>query len=143
MQRNIARNSIVTLVTVCAIAALSPVAPATAAPAAFGSATKIVLERTGGFAGDRTSFVVDPSVVGGQRPLRIAGSRQFTRLRDSYQPENPCCDRFFYRVTVSYRGGYRKTVSTVQGTNAPRVLWDVIDEVEQVGVRPFPAAPTA
>jgi hypothetical protein len=143
MERDIARKGIVTLVAVCAIAALAPATPATAAPAQFGSATRIVLERTGGFAGDRTSFVVDRSTVGGQRPLRMAGTREFKLLRSSYQPENPCCDRYSYRVMVSYRGGVRKTVSTVQGATAPRILWDVINKVEQVGVRPFSAVSAA
>lgn len=143
MQRNTTRNGTVALVTVCAIAALAPAAPAAGAPGQFGSATRIVLERTGGFAGEQTSFAVDRSTVGGRRPLRMAGSREFMWLRSSYQPQSSCCDRFSYRVTVSYRGGYRKTVSTVQGARAPRILWDVINEVEQVGVRPFAPAPAA
>jgi hypothetical protein len=143
MQRNTTRNIRVALVTVCAIAALAPATPAAAAPGGFDSATGIVLERTGGFTGEQTSFAVDRSTVGGQRPLRMAESRQFLRLRSSYQPKNSCCDRFSYRVTVSYRGGYRKTVTTVQGARAPRILRDVINEVEQVGVRPFAVAPAA
>jgi hypothetical protein len=145
MQRNTTRNIRVWLVTVCAIAALAPATPAAAAPGGFDSATGIVLERTGGLTGaaGQTSFAVDRSTVGGKGPLRMAASREFLRLRSSYQPQNSCCDRFSYRVTVSYRGGYRKTVTTVQGARAPRILWDVINEVEQVGVRPFAVAPAA
>jgi hypothetical protein len=134
------KGIITTLVTVCAVAALSPAVPAAAAPA---PPTAIVLERVGGFAGTRDSFVVDRSTVGGRRPLRMAGSPEFKRLRSSYPPEDPCCDRYSYRVTVTYRGGHHKTVSTVQGATAPRILWDVIAEVERVGVRilsPVPAA---
>ena len=143
MGHNIARNSIVTLAAVCGIAALTPAAPAaaaTAAPAPFGAATRIVLQRTGGIAGHQDSFAVDRTTVGGQRALRLAGSPRFRWLRASYQPKNPCCDRFAYRVTVSYRGGHRKTVSTVQGATAPQILWDVIGETERVGVRPFAPA---
>jgi hypothetical protein len=143
MQRNTTHNIRVALVAVCAIAALAPGTPAAAAPGGFDSATRIVLQRTGGFAGEQTSFAVDRSTVGSARPLRMAESRQFLRLRSSYQPQNSCCDRFSYRVTVSYRGGYRKTVTTVQGARAPRILWDVITEVEQIGVRPFAVAPAA
>jgi hypothetical protein len=117
---------ITTLVTACAIAALTPAAPAL-------PATTIVLERAGGFAGTRDSFAVDRSTAGGRRPLRMAGSAEFRRLRGSYLPTNPCCDRYSYRVTVTYRGGLHKTVATVQGSAAPRILWDVIAEVERVG----------
>jgi hypothetical protein len=70
----------------------------------------------------------------------MAGSPEFGRLRGSYQPVNACCDRYSYRVTVTYRGGRHKTVSTVQGTTAPRILWDVITEVERVGIRPLTPA---
>ncbi|MDG6106349.1 hypothetical protein Daura_19510 [Dactylosporangium aurantiacum] len=144
MGHAIARKGIVTLVAVCGIAALTPATPAAAADAApvpFGQATKIVLDRSGGFAGERTSFVVDRTTVGGRPALRMAGSWKFRWLRSSYQPRNPCCDRYAYRVTVTYRGGFRKTVRTVQGTQAPRILWDVITETERVGVRPFSPAP--
>ncbi|MET7421131.1 hypothetical protein [Dactylosporangium sp. NPDC005555] len=132
-----------TFVAVCGIAALAPAAPAAASPIPFSSATKIVLDRSGGFAGEKTAFVVDRTTVGGAKALRMAGSVKFRWLRSSYQPRNPCCDRYEYKVTVSYRGGYRKTVRTVQGTDAPRVLLDVISEGERVGVRPFGPAPAA
>lgn len=141
MGRNTARGAIVTLIAVCGIAALTPAAPAAAAPVPFGSATKIVLDRSGGFAAQKDSFVVDRTTIGGRHALRMAGSWKFKWLRSSYQPNSPCCDRFAYRVTVSYRGGLRKTVTTVQGTNAPRILWDVIRESERVGVRPFAPVP--
>jgi len=140
MGRTITRKAITTLVAVCAIAALTPAAPAAAAPA---PATAIVLERAGGFAGTRDSFAVDRSTAGGRRPLRMAGTTEFRRLRSSYQPDNPCCDRYSYRVTVTYRDGHHKTVSTVQGTTAPHILWDVIAEVERVGAHPRSPAPAA
>lgn len=141
MGRNIARNGIVTLLAVCGFAAVTPATPAAATPVPFGSATRIVLDRSGGFAGQKDSFVVDRTTVGGKRALRMAGSHTFRWLRNSYQPKDPCCDRYAYRVTVSYRGGHRKTVRTVQGAWAPRILWDVIGEAERVGVRPFSPAP--
>jgi hypothetical protein len=143
MGRNITRNSIVTLVAVCGIASLTPAIPASAARVPLGSATKIVLERAGGITGGQDSFVVDRSTVGGQRPLRMAGSYTFKSLRSSYLPTNPCCDRYSYRVTVSYPDGRRKTVSTVQGTTAPRILWDVIHEAVRVGIRRFAETPAA
>lgn len=143
MKRRIGSRAVVAVATAGTIAVIAPAAPAAAAPAGPSSAVGIVLERSGGFTGGRDAFVVDRSTVGGRRPLRMAGSRQFLRLRGSYQPANSCCDRYFYRLTVSYRGGERRTVSAVQGAAAPRILWDVIGEVQRVGVRPLPAAPAA
>ena len=140
MGRTVTRRGITTLVAACIVAALAPAAPAAAAPV---PAAVIVLERSGGFAGTRDSFVVDHSTAGGRRSLRMAGSAGFRSLRGSYQPANPCCDRFSYRLTVTYRDGHRKSVSTVQGTTAPRILWDVIAEVERVGVRPVAPPPAA
>jgi hypothetical protein len=129
------------LVALCTIAVLAPAAPAAAAPIAAKPiavpilATTIVLERSGGFAGTHDTFVVGPSTAGGERPRQLASSPDFLRLRGSYQPENPCCDRFSYLLTVTYRDGHRKTISTVQGTTAPKILWAVITGVEQVGTR--------
>ena len=117
------------LTALMAAGALTPAVP-TPAPA-----TMIVLQRTGGFAGTQDSFLVDRSTPDGRRPLRWAASAEFRRLRGSYQPQNPCCDRFSYRITVTYRGGRHKTVTTVQGATAPRTLWDVITETERVGAR--------
>lgn len=127
------RKGIRTLFTVCALAVLTPAAPAAAAPWQ-AQATRIQVDREGGFAGLRNSFVVDRWTDGARRPLRMAGSAAFLRLRGSYQPENPCCDLFSYHVTVTYRGGWQKEVSTVQGTPAPSILWDVINDVQRLGV---------
>jgi len=130
------------LIALCGVAALAPEPPAAAATPIL--ATTIVLEREGGFAGTRDSFAVDGATAGGQRPRRMASSPAFRRLRSSYLPDNPCCDRYSYRLTVTYRGDYRKRVATVQGTAAPRILWDVIAEVERVGRRqPAAAGPSA
>ncbi|MEU4218488.1 hypothetical protein [Actinoplanes sp. NPDC026623] len=134
------RTIIAALAVVSAIAASAPAAPASAATVPAGPAVRIALERAGGFIGGHDTFVVDRSTAGGHQALRLAGSRKFLRLRGSYQPANPCCDRYSYVVTVSYLHGPRKTVSTVQGADAPRILWDVIAETERVGAGPPAAA---
>jgi len=121
---------------IAAAAMCAVLAPAVPASAATVPATMIVLDRSGGFAGRHDTFVVDRMTAGGQRPLRLAARPAFRRLRASYEPANPCCDRFAYRIDVTYRNGRHKTVSTVQGTEAPPILWEVIDEVEQVAARP-------
>jgi hypothetical protein len=129
-QRTITRKRLTILAAACAVAALTPAAPAAAAPVL---ATSIMLDRSGGFAGRHETFRVDGTTPGGRPSLRAASTREFLRLRSSYQPKNPCCDRFAYELTVTYRSGFRKTVSTVQGTTAPQILWDVIGEAERVG----------
>ncbi|MBM2623891.1 hypothetical protein JIG36_51225 [Actinoplanes sp. LDG1-06] len=123
-----------------AVAAVVPAVPVAAAPAST-PATAIILERTGGFAGRSDTFVIDRSTVGGRTPLRAAGSAEFRSLRRSYQLRNNCCDRYTYRLIVSYRHGRSKTVDTVQGAPAPRILRYVIDEVQRVG-RENPDGPT-
>jgi hypothetical protein len=129
-----------------AVAALAAALVAPASPAlahnTTGAADRLVLERSGGFAGVQDSFVVDRSVVGGAKPLRLAGSVGFRRLRAAYRPSNPCCDRFSYRITAFYAGGSRKTVATTEGAAAPQILWDVIGLTQRVGRRGHPAGPT-
>lgn len=130
-RRTITRRSLATLVAACAVATIAPAAPATAAPVL---ASSITLERSGGFTGRDDTFVVTGRTPGGRPSLRMVSTRQFLRLRASYHPKNPCCDRYAYELTVTYRNGFRKTVSTVQGTpDVPQILWDVIGEVERVG----------
>jgi hypothetical protein len=130
MERTTKRRGLTALSVTCAAAAVVTATPAYATPP---PAEKIVMERSGGFAGNRDTFLVDRSTVGGRGVLRVAGSAQFRSLRRSYQPKNPCCDRYTYRLTVTYRHGWPKTVTTVQGATAPRVLWYTIGEVERVG----------
>jgi hypothetical protein len=121
------------LLAACAVALLTPAAPAAPA-AASAPATRIEVDREGGFAGRHDAYVVDRWTDGGRRALRMAGSNAFLRLRGSYGQLNACCDLFSYRVTVTYRGGWQKQVSTIQGAPAPRILWDVIAEAQRVGV---------
>ncbi|MBL7260254.1 hypothetical protein [Paractinoplanes lichenicola] len=125
-------SGVFALTVACAAAVFTPAVPVSAASAS-APAEAIVLERTGGFAGKRDTFVVDRSTADGRGPLRVAGSTEFKSLRASYRPRNSCCDRYSYRVTVSYRHGRVKTVTAVQGASAPRILWRTIDEVQHVG----------
>jgi hypothetical protein len=134
------RRGIAALLAAAGLATLAPAAPAAAAQSSR-EAVRIVLERSGGFRGGHDSFAVDRSTVGGHRPLRLAASRDFQRLHPSYRTPSSCCDRYTYRLTVTYRGGNLKTITTIQGASAPAVLWNVITDTERVGVRLFsPAA---
>lgn len=118
------------LAAVCGLAALVPAQPASADR--YAPATQIVLTRSGGFAGGRTTWIVDQRTSHGDRALALASSPEFQRLDPSYLPSNQCCDRYSYRVNVSYRGGGAKTVDAMDGLG-PRVLWAVINETEKNG----------
>src|SRR5690349_9958799 len=83
MRRAVTRRGLAALAALAGIAALAPEAPAAAMPV---PADAIVLDRTGGFAGSRDSFLVDGSTAGGQRARRLAAGPGFRRLRGSYQP---------------------------------------------------------
>ncbi|WP_203726998.1 hypothetical protein [Paractinoplanes durhamensis] len=133
------RVGIAALVAICLVA---PAVPAVAAPAVVwpAPAVSIVLERSGGFAGRSETFAVDQATVGGRKALWLVATPEFRRLRGSYLPVNACCDRFGYRLEVTYRYGLRKTVTTVQGTPAPQILGDVLAEVQRVGAQPSLAA---
>jgi len=120
-----------------ALAGPNPTAGSTFPHAGTGPAARLVLERSGGFAGTHDTFVVDRATAGSARVLRLAGTSRFRRLGPSYQPVNPCCDRFSYRLTASYPGhhGSAKTITTVDGAPAPQILWDVIRTTQQIGNR--------
>jgi hypothetical protein len=116
-------------------AALAPVgAPPAHASAGPAYAYRVDLDRTGGIAGRHDHWTVlrstpDPEV---RRLMWLVGSRGFRSLRPSYEPADPCCDRFTYRVTVQYRAGRTKHVTTLDGASAPSVLWSVIHLVQNI-----------
>jgi hypothetical protein len=78
--------------------------------------------------------VVERSTPGADVP-RLFGavsSSRFRGLRPRYLPANPCCDRYTYRLSVSYLHGRTKTVTTMDGTTAPPVLWKAINLVRDI-----------
>lgn len=102
---------------------------ASAAPAQAGwsDAYQVTLTRTGGFAGVNEQYTVSASTVHISTAdlMATAGSCEFRRLSPSYTAGTGA-DRFRYTVTVTYRNGVTKTVSTEDGVEAPEVLWQVI-----------------
>lgn len=110
---------------------LATAAPAQAAPVA----QSVSVQRTGGIGNSQASFQVSG---GGSKHaaevLRLASSPAFRALRPRYVPRNTCCDRYLYRVEVRYRNGQVKDVTALQGAPAPKVLWTVIDKVENTPV---------
>jgi len=49
----------------------------------------------------------------------------FFDLDDEYLPDDLCCDRFLYEVTLT-RGGVTHTVTTLDAADAPQALFDLI-----------------
>jgi hypothetical protein len=111
--------------------AAAPLRETTTAGAPSTYAYRVVLDATGGFANLHQHWVVvrsDPGTDVARLFGTVSGGR-FRALRPSYLPANPCCDRFTYRLSVSYRHGRTKTVTTMDGTTAPPVLWKAINLV--------------
>ncbi len=49
----------------------------------------------------------------------------FFTLDAEYLPEDQCCDRFTYVITIAH-GGHTHTVTTIDAAEAPEGLFDVI-----------------
>ncbi|WP_018349699.1 hypothetical protein [Longispora albida] len=109
------------------------VAPASAAP---GHAVQsVTLDQTGGYAGVRLRYTVDRNAATAQASelLSLTSTPAFTTLGDSYLPDDPCCDRFTYDLTVRYKNGVVKTVSTIDGGGAPAILEQAISLAKDAG----------
>jgi hypothetical protein len=122
------------LIGALGLAAPGVAAPRRAAAAPSTYAYRVVLDATGGFANLHQHWVVARSTPGanvGRLFDTVSGGR-FRALRPSYLPADPCCDRFTYRLSVSYRRGRTRTVTTMDGTAAPPVLWTAINLVRGV-----------
>ncbi|MFC4144635.1 protealysin inhibitor emfourin [Micromonospora mangrovi] len=104
------------------------------AQAAYRTASAVTVVRTGGFAGLTQDFTVLSSTVHTSTPdlMYTVNGREFRSLAPSYLPSSNGADRYVYTVTVSYTNGATKTVTTMDGADAPAVLWQVIDTTVQI-----------
>ncbi|MGK5445221.1 protealysin inhibitor emfourin [Micromonospora sp. URMC 105] len=118
------------LLTGVSAATLAAAAPARAG---WNDAHQVTVTRTGGFAGVNERYDVSTGTVHVYTAnlLATAGTREFRRLCPAY-PAGNGADRFHYTVTVTYRNGVTKKVSTEDGADAPEVLWQVIDMTMQI-----------
>lgn len=110
----------------------------------------IVFRRSGGFTGVSESWVIyeDGRVayqeeIKGERTTGEIEAQELARLLglieetgffsfgDSYTPQNICCDRFSYEITV-YKDGQIKRVATIDGAEAPEGLWTIIGELNRL-----------
>ncbi|MFQ6000316.1 MAG: hypothetical protein ACE5LG_01445 [Anaerolineae bacterium] len=110
----------------------------------------IVFRRSGGLAGVSESWFIyedgrvvyqeemkGESATGEIEAQELAGllalieETGFFSFSDSYLPQNICCDRFSYGITV-FKDGQSKTVTTVDGAEAPEGLWTIIGELNEL-----------
>jgi len=110
----------------------------------------IVFRRSGGLMGVSESWVIyedgqvayqeeikRESATGEIEAQELAGllaliqERGFFSFKDSYMPQNICCDRFSYEITV-FQDGQRKRVTTMDGAEAPEGIWTIIGELNRL-----------
>ncbi|GAB1646296.1 hypothetical protein KRMM14A1259_67190 [Krasilnikovia sp. MM14-A1259] len=126
------------LFAIVAIAAMAVGVAMIGGPASASvlSASRVTVIRTGGFAGVHDSYVVDSTTVhvDTEHLMQLVSSLQFRRLDATYPASTPGADRFVYTVTVRYGHGWTKTVRTVEGADAPAVLWQTINLTRQISL---------
>ncbi len=63
--------------------------------------------------------------------LALIEETGFFSFSDSYMPQNICCDRFSYEITL-FQDGPSKRVTTMDGAEAPEGLWTIIGELNKL-----------
>ena len=110
----------------------------------------IVFRRSGGFTGVSESWVIyedgqvayreemkGESATREIESLELAGllalieEKGFFSFNDSYMPQDICCDRLSYEITV-FKDGQGKMVTTMDGAEAPEGLWTIIGELNRL-----------
>lgn len=89
-------------------------------------AYRVELHRTGGFIGVDDYFVAYRGEPGSEELFEIVDGPEFQSLGGSYLPKSRCCDRFMYQLKVWYADREVKAIATMDGGDAPDVLWKVI-----------------
>ncbi|BFU45602.1 protealysin inhibitor emfourin [Krasilnikovia sp. MM14-A1004] len=133
-----------TLLAIVAAIAMTVGLAMTARPASatLPSASQVTLARTGGFAGVHDCYVVESTTVHVDTAylIQLVSSWQFRRLDAAYPASTPGADRFAYTLTVRYGTGRTKTVRTVEGADAPAVLWQAIGLTRQISLDTSPTS---
>ena len=72
--------------------------------------------------------------------MAAISAANFLSLEDSYVPQDTCCDRYLYEITVTI-GGHSKTVRTIDASpTAPAELTRLIDTLNRLVAAPSPAS---
>ncbi|WP_433664169.1 hypothetical protein ACQPW1_19800 [Nocardia sp. CA-128927] len=101
------------------------------------TATSVEVNQTGGFAGVNQLYVVDETVDNQRRGnlFEMVDSPEFRTLTDAYTGPSDCRDSYFYAVTVNYRDGSSKRVTTDECNESPKLLTDIIALTKEIGHR--------
>ncbi len=110
----------------------------------------IVFRRSGGLAGVSESWTIyedgqvvyqeekkEESATGKIKAQELAGllglieETGFLSFSDSCMPQNTCCDRFSYEITV-LKDGQSKRVTAMDGAEAPEGLWRIMGELNRL-----------
>ncbi len=110
----------------------------------IGQEIALIYKRSGGFAGLDEQFTIyrDGRISSNDGRERRVDAQEvalllqeieqlgFLQMEANYMPEDSCCDRFFYELTV-YSGDQAITVSTIDGApSAPDELWQALELVQ-------------
>ncbi|MDX1687464.1 MAG: hypothetical protein R3248_05735 [Candidatus Promineifilaceae bacterium] len=113
----------------------------------------VTFERSGGIAGDLVKYFIYPDgqvemrsgLPESSQPVELVGMAPeqvgpfvqnlkemgFVELAGDYVPEETCCDRFFYTVTLRVQDEIY-TIKALDGAEeTPDAVWEIIDTVEQ------------
>lgn len=100
------------------------------APAGEHQAVEVVYSRSGGIAGDLTSYTFaagQPPPQGftarqQERVLELASSPALQGLPEGKPPKDLCCDLFVYEVTITWADDGSRTFRTADSLDAPPPL---------------------
>ena len=134
----------------------SPIATPAPSPLATPPAVSeisITYQRNGGLVGAHDTWMIDAQgtvsspgsgatahLTSAQKAELIAAIRlaNFTALQDSYLPQDTCCDRYEYTVTITING-QSKTVHTIDASpTAPPALTQLINTLTRLVTVPAP-----
>jgi hypothetical protein len=134
----------------------SPIATPAPSPLATPPAVSeisITYQRNGGLMGVHDTWMINPQgkvsspgsgatvqLTSAQMAELIAAIRlaNFTALQDSYLPQDTCCDRYEYTVTITV-DGRSKTVRTIDASpTAPPALTQLINTLTRLVTVPAP-----
>ncbi len=120
-------------------------APQEEKPIDMPSGAVIVFKRSGGLAGVDETWVIYPDgrIVGAdgtafQAPAEAVDDLltnleelNLKNLAGDYTPLNPCCDRFFYELSIDIKG-LKLLIKTADGASGvPEAVWQALDLVSE------------
>lgn len=113
----------------------------------------VTFERSGGIAGDLVQYFIYPDgqvemrtgLPQRSQPVELVGMAPedvgpfvqdlknlgFAEVAGDYIPEETCCDRFFYTVTLNTEDEHHTIQALGDAEETPDAVWEIIDTVEQ------------